>query len=58
MKMKVIGLWLKNWRDKSMKYNIRLLFTWDDVDEMKSYTIIVPDQVTLSHVEDKLCENH
>ena len=41
-----------------MKYNIRLLFTWDDVDEMESYTITVPDQVTLSDVEDKLCENH
>lgn len=57
-----------------MKYNIRLLFTcddawddaWDDacddacddVDEMESYTIIVPDQVTLSDVEDKLYENH
>ena len=26
-----------------MKYNIRLLFAWDDVDEMESYTITVPD---------------
>lgn len=41
-----------------MKYNIRLLFAWDDVDEMESYTITVPDQVTLSDVENKLCENH
>ena len=41
-----------------MKYNIRLLFAWDDVDEMESYTITVPDQVTLSDVQDKLYENH
>lgn len=40
------------------KYTIRLLFCWDDENEIQSYTITVPKETSLNDIENKLCENH
>lgn len=40
------------------KYNLRIYFFWDDCDDVYEFSIDVPQNVTVSEIEEALIESH
>lgn len=40
------------------KYKVRLNFFWDDGDDMNSFVIVVPKDITIQHVRTVLLNAH
>lgn len=40
------------------KYNLRMNFFWDDEDDLKEFTIIVPNKTTIEEISKALIDIH